>query len=218
MFFIQLLGLDPLAYFVALVTLAFALVLHNIAQASIAAAMGDSTAKLRGFTSTEPRLHFNTFSLIWLAVFGLALPTTIPLNSYVFSKRASSEAFVWWSGPLVMVVWSFLLFTASLLTARFGGEALLSLAKGFDYGASNVLSLGVIFLFPVPPLDGARAVFAVGSPEIRRGIASLEQWMSRTPFSFMIIFVVLSVLGVTGAISGFFLNDIFTPILQAVGL
>ena len=217
MFFIQLLATNPLAYLVALVTLAFALVLHNVAQASVAAALGDSTAKLRGFTSTEPRLHFNTLYLIWLAVFGFALPTTIPLNSYAFSKRGSSEALVWWSGPLAMILWAFVLFTASILTQRFGGVALEGLSGGLIYGAGSVLGLGVVFLFPIPPLPGARAVFAVGSPEIRRGITSLEQWMSRTPFSFMIIFVILSVLGVTGAISRFFLT-IFTAILQAVGL
>jgi hypothetical protein len=215
-FFIQLLAIDPLAYLVALVTLAFSLVLHNVAQASVASAFGDGTARLRGFTSTEPRLHLDTYYLIWLAVFGFALPTQIPLNSYAF-RQGSREALVWWSGPLAMIVWAFLLITAFVLTLRFGGDALEGLANGFGQGATRVLSLAVVFLFPVPPVAGARAVFAVGSPEVKRFISSLEVWMSRTPFGFMIIFVVLSVLGVTGAISRFFLN-IFQAILGVFGL
>ncbi len=216
-FFIQLLATDPLAYLVALVTLAFALVLNNVVQASVASLMGDRTAKLRGFTSTEPRLHLNSIYLIWLVLFGFALPNQIPLNSYAFSKTPAREALVWWSGPLTMVVWAFVLFVAYVLTLRFGGDALLGLGQGFAVGASRVLGLATLFLFPVPPLPGARAVYAIGSPEIRRGLASLETWMNRTPFGFMIIFIVLSILGVTGAISGFFLN-IFQAILQAVGL
>jgi hypothetical protein len=215
-FFIQLLAVDPLAYLVALVVLAFSLVLHNVAQASVAAGFGDGTAKLRGFTSTEPRLHLDTYYLIWLAVFGFALPSQIPLNSYAF-RQGSREALVWWSGPLAMVLWAFVLVTAYLLTLRFGGDALEGLANGFGQGASRVLSLAVVFLFPVPPVAGARAVFAVGSSEVKRWISSLESWMNRTPFGFMIIFVVLGVLGVTGAISRFFLG-VFLAILSAFGL
>jgi Zn-dependent protease len=216
-FFIQLLATDPLAYLVALAALAFSLVLHNIAQASLASAFGDGTARLRGFTSTEPRLHLDTFYLIWLAVFGFAIPTQIPLNSYAFSKQGPREALVWWSGPLAMIVWAFVLVTTAVLMSRFGGVALEGVANGLSQGAIRVLSLGVVFLFPVPPLPGARAVFAIGSQQVRGWLRDLEGWMARSPFSFMLIFVVLSILGVTGALSNLFLS-IFLAILSAVGL
>ena len=216
-FFIQLLATDPLAYLVALATLAFSLVLHNIAQASLAASFGDKTAALRGFTGSEPRVHLDTMYLIWLAVFGFAIPTQIPVNSYVFAKQSAREAFVWWSGPLAMILWAFVLFAAGIAALRFGGDALEGLATGLQYGASQVLGLAVVFLFPIPPLSGAKALYAVGNAQVRSSLSNLEMWMSRSPFSFMIIFIVLSILGITGAISRFFLN-IFMAVLNAVGL
>jgi hypothetical protein len=216
-FFIQLLATDPLAYLVALAAIAFSLVLHNVAQAATASAFGDGTARLRGFMGTEPRLHLDTMYLLWLAIFGFALPNQIPLNSYAFSRQGAREALVWWSGPLAMIVFAFLLITSAVLMLRFGGGALEGLANGLNQGAGRVLSLGVIFLFPIPPLAGARAVFAVGNAQVRGWLRDLEVWMSRSPFSFMLIFIVLSLLGVTGALSGFFYR-IFIAILGVFGL
>jgi len=216
-FFIQLLATNPLAYLVALAVLAFSLVLHNIAQASLASSFGDKTAALRGFTGSEPRVHLDTIYLIWLAVFGFAIPTQIPINSYVFAKQSAREALVWWSGPLGMILWAFVLFAAGVATLRFGGSALEGLASGLQFGASQVLGLAVVFLFPIPPLSGAKALFAIGNAQVRSALSNLEMWMSRSPFSFMIIFVVLGALGITGAISRFFLG-IFTAVLSAVGL
>lgn len=216
-FFIQLLATDPLAYLVALATLAFSLVLHNVAQASLAAGFGDKTAALRGFTSTEPRIHLDTMYLIWLAVFGFAIPTQIPVNGYAFAKQSAREALVWWSGPLGMILWAFVLFAAGIATTRFGGEALEGLARGLQFGAGQVLGLAVVFLFPIPPLSGAKALHAIGNAQVRSSLSNLEMWMSRSPFSFMIIFVVLGALGITGAISRFFLS-IFTVVLQTLGL
>ncbi|NJK46159.1 MAG: site-2 protease family protein [Pleurocapsa sp. SU_196_0] len=215
-FFIQLLATDPLAYLWLWRRWRSLWCCITSRRRRWQRLLGDSTAKLRGFTGTEPRLHLDTFYLIWLAVFGFAIPTQIPVNAYAF-RQGSREALVWWSGPLAMVLWAFVLFTAYTVLSQFGGDALGGLALGFAYGASRVLSLAVVFFFPVPPVAGAKAVYAVGSPEVKRWVSSLEMWMNRTPFGFMIIFVVLSVLGVTGAISGFFVQ-IFVAILGLFGL
>jgi Zn-dependent protease len=173
-------------------------VLHNVAQALIASQVGDGTAKLRGFASTEPQVHMDAFSLIWLAIFGFGIPRTIPLRMY---GKKGQEAFVWLSGPLFMLIWAFVLLLVGTALTRFGGEAVTSLASGLYLGAGQSISLAVVFLFPIPPLDGARALAAVGTPEIRRSLANLEQWMSRTPFSFFLIFLVLSFTGILGFVT-----------------
>ncbi len=196
--FIQLLGSDPLSYVVALVALAFGLVLHNVAQALIAARLGDGSAKLRGFASTEPQVHMDAFSLIWLAIFGFGIPKSIPLRLY---GKNSQEAFVWLSGPLFMLIWAFVLLLIGTALSRFGGDAVGSLVNGLYIGASQSISLAAVFFFPIPPLDGARALAAVGTPEIRRSLGNLEQWMSRTPFSFFLIFLVLSFTGILGFVT-----------------
>jgi hypothetical protein len=218
MFFIQYLGSDPLAYMIGLFILAFGLVLHNVFQALLANAFGDSSAKQRGFASTSnPTLHLDGFSWIWLAIFGFAVPTTIPVRLY--NRQYSKEATVWLAGPLSMLLWAFLmLLLASLLTLFLGNDdSLRSVSLGLILGAFNSISLAAIFIFPIPPLDGAKALFAVGNSQIKNFLASLEQWMSRTPFGFMLIFLVLSLTGILSFVRGPILG-LMLGILQALGL
>lgn len=189
MFFIQYLGQDPLAFLIALFILAFGLVLHNVFQALLANAFGDPSAKQRGFTSTSnPTLHLDSFSWIWLAIFGFAVPTSVPVRLY--NRQYAKEATVWLMGPISMLLWAFLmLLGASLITASAAGDdSLRSVTFGLILGAFNSISLAAIFIFPIPPLDGARALFAVGNSSIKNFLSNLEQWMSRTPFGFMLIF------------------------------
>jgi hypothetical protein len=218
MFFIQTLGQDPLAYLIALFILAFGLVLHNVVQALLANAFGDSSAKQRGFTSTSnPTLHLDSFSWIWLAIFGFALPTSIPVRLY--NRQYAKEAGVWLSGPLSMLLWAFLMLLAASLMGLFLGndDSLRSVTFGLVLGAFNSISLAAIFIFPIPPMDGARALFAVGNSQIKNTLASLEQWMSRTPFGFMLIFLVLSLTGILSLVRGPILSAML-GLLDAFGL
>jgi Zn-dependent protease len=54
-----------------------------------------------------------------------------------------------------------------------------------------------IYLFPVPPLDGAKALYAVGGLEARR---LLDQIAALGPLGFILIFLVLSFTGVTASV------------------
>ncbi len=215
--FIQELFTSPLTYLMALAAMAFGLVLHNVVQALVASSLGDDTAKNQGFTSTEPRAHLNPIYLIWLAIFGFAIPNTIPLKSYNLRGRSSSEVLIWLLGPFSLVVWAFVLILVGALLNKFVGESSQAIASGFFSGAGNVISLAALFIFPVPPLDGARVVRAFGNREINRVMDQIEQFTNSTPFGFMIIFLVLSYLGITRAISGAIIS-LIVAVLQAIGL
>jgi Zn-dependent protease len=215
--FIQELFTSPLTYLMALAAMAFGLVLHNVVQAQVASSLGDQTAKSQGFTSTEPRVHINPIYLIWLAIFGFAIPNTIPVKSYNLRGRASSEVLIWLLGPLSLVIWAFVLILVGALLNKFVGDSAQSIASGFFSGAGNVISLAALFIFPVPPLDGSRVVRAFGNREINRVMDQIEQFTNSTPFGFMIIFLVLSYLGITRAISGAIIA-VIVAILQAIGL
>jgi Zn-dependent protease len=76
--------------------------------------------------------------------------------------------------------------------------------------AGVVASLhAVIHLFPVFPLDGARAAMAWGGPRVRRFVQQLAQF---GVLGFVVIFFLLSYTGITGAISGFFRFAIYGSI------
>ena len=213
MFFIQYLGQDPLAYLIALFVLAFGIVLHNVFQALLANAFGDPSAKQRGFTSTSnPTLHLDSFSWIWLAIFGFAVPTSVPVR--LNNRQYAKEAAVWLAGPISMLLWAFVLMLVASAITLFSGndDSLRSLVLGIMLGAFNSVSLAAIFIFPIPPLDGARALFAVGNSKVKGFLSNLEQWMSRTPFGFMAIFLVLSFTGLLAAVR----SPIISGMLNAI--
>ncbi len=197
--------------------MAFGLVLHNVVQALFAASLGDDTPKSRGFTSTEPLVHLNPTYLLWLAIFGFAIPNIIPVKSYNLRGRSSSEVLVWLLGPLSLVVWAFVLILVGALLNKFVGDSASAVISGFFAGATHVIGLAVLFIFPVPPLDGARALYAVGNREINRVLDQIERFTNSTPFGFMIIFMVLSYLRVITVISGAVIS-LIVAILNAVGL
>jgi Zn-dependent protease len=215
--FIQTLFSDPVAYLMALAAMAFGLVLHNVVQAFAASSLGDDTAKTRGFFSTEPRVHIEPTYLIWLAIFGFAIPNAIPIKSYNLRGRTGSEILVWLLGPISLILWAFVLLVVGSLMAKSGISSLDAVAQGFDYGAVRVLRLAVLFIFPVPPLDGARIARAFGNQDVNRVMDQIEGFTAGTPFGFMIVFLVLSYLGILSAVSGV-IAQFLIFLLQAVGL
>jgi Zn-dependent protease len=215
MFFIENLFQDPLAYLVTLFILAFGIVLHNVFQALLANYLGDPSAKQRGFTSTSnPSIHLSNFSWLWLAVIGFVSPNPIPVRLY--NRQYVKEAMIWLFGPLIMLIWAFiiLMVTAAVIQISGVNSDLGSLISGLFRGAIYSLSLGVMYLFPIPPLDGFKALFAVGSPRIKTSLSALERLMSQIPFSFMFIFIILSRTGVLE----FFYNPIYALMLGGLQL
>lgn len=218
MFFIQLLGQNPLVYLIALAAILFALVLHNISQAYAASSFGDSTARLRGFTSTEPQRHLNTFSLIFAALFGFGFPNQIPVMSRNIRGRGGPEALVWLSGPLGMIAFAFVLLIVSGLLQRFAPGELLLVASALQTAALFVVQIAVVFIFPIPPLAGASALAAVGGMGARQFLSQIEGFMIRLqPFGFYLVFLVLSFTGVLGFVTGIVLGAL-TGLLQLIGL
>ena len=73
----------------------------------------------------------------------------------------------------------------------------------------------MINLFPVFPLDGAKAALAWGSAEVRRFI---QQIASYGIIGFIVVFLLLSYTGILGALQGLFQNIIFRIISLIPGL
>lgn len=205
---IQLFGrYDSLAILIAFAAALFGLVLHNVVQALVASSQGDDSPKTYGFASTDPRVHIEPLYLLFFALLGFAIPRPIPLNPRNVRGRGGPEALVWLSGPLALVLWAFVLLLASSLLSRFVGGEAGSLLIGLALGAQFATSFAAVYLIPVPPLDGARALLAVGNLETRRFMRQLEGY---GPIGFLLIFVVLSFTGIlrsiTNAITGVLLG------------
>jgi Zn-dependent protease len=203
MFFFSLLATNPLAYLVAFAAAAFGLVMHNLFQAWLADRYKDSSPRRLGFLSVEPRVHLDLIGLIFLALIGFGFPRPVPYRLY-----GRKDAQVALMGPLGFFVAALLFGLLARLLIR-AGDSVVSIAGGLEVASGLMLIHAAIYLFPVPPLDGAKVVYALGGSEARR---FMDQLASYGPIGFFVIFLILNLTGVTTAVRlvlGSFLDGLF---------
>jgi Zn-dependent protease len=160
---------------------------HEFSHALAAYRLGDSTARFMGRLTLNPVVHFDPLGGILLAVtmigntgfaFGWAKPT--PVNPRNLEGGRYGEAIVAAAGPVSNLV----LAIAAALPLRFilGSPSLLDqiptivLQVLFFFILINLV-LMVFNLFPIPPLDGSKVLFAFLPPQVAwRWRPILEQY------------------------------------------
>jgi|UniRef100_A0A7C3HXP9 Zn-dependent protease len=208
MFFFELLGRDPLAYLVAFAAAAFGLVVHNLFQAYLADRYKDTDPRRYGFLTVEPRVHLDGLGLIFLALIGFGFPRLVPWR--LFGAKAAQTALM---GPLGFFAAAFFYLLLARLLENLG-PATSSIALGMQVAGSLMISHAAVYLFPVPPLDGARVVYAIGSAEARR---FMDQLQSYGFLGFFLIFLVLNLSGILPAIRAG-LSGLLNSLFAAIGL
>ena len=164
---------------------------HEFAHALAAYRLGDSTARFMGRLTLNPVVHFDPLGGILLAItfigsslsggafgFGWAKPT--PVNPSNLEGGRTGEAIVAVAGPisnLVLAIAGALPLRYILanpdLEAQIPSIVLLVL---FFFVYINLV-LMVFNLFPVPPLDGSKVLFALLPPQVAwRWRPMLEQY------------------------------------------
>ena len=201
---------DPTILIVASLIMVMALIFHNMVQTWVARRYGDLTPSYQGFGQFDPQTHLEPLGVIFLLIFGFGWAKQIPVNSRNYRGRGRQEAIVWYAGPasyllVALVTW----FVAVAFNSAGAGSSLV----GAFVVAGNVAILhAVIHIFPVYPLDGARAALAGGNPQVRRLVQQVAQYGF---IGFIVIFMLLNYSGVLGAVQRFFANVILGAI-QAV--
>ncbi len=148
---------------------------HEFSHALAAYRLGDSTAKHLGRLTLNPIAHFDPLGGILLAVtfigssfgFGWAKPT--PVNPNNLEGGRWGEAIVAAAGPISNLV----LAVAAALPLRYLIEHRdlarqmpdLVIAVLFLFVVINVV-LMIFNLFPIPPLDGSKVLFALLPPRL----------------------------------------------------
>jgi len=146
----------------------FAITLHEAAHAFMSYKYGDDTAKILGRLSLNPMRHIDMlgtiiFPLIGIFmggfIFGWAKP--VPIN---FNRLHSPKKNLFWiafAGPaanLVMaLLWALMLKLSGYLNLYFGTPLNLMAQAGIVVN----ISLLVLNLLPILPLDGGRMLFAM---------------------------------------------------------
>jgi Zn-dependent protease len=194
---------DPTTLVISAIVMIMALIFHNIVQAWVASRYGDNSARFAGFMRFDPQQHLEPFGALFLFLLGFGWPKTIPTNSRNYRGRGRQEALVWYSGPLTYLVVTFICYIITFVFSNLGQT---QLAQAFLAAGDFAIIHAVINLFPVFPLDGARAALAWGNANVRRVIQQMASWGA---LGFILIFLVLSYTGITGAIVSFFRSILF---------
>ena len=141
---------DPPVFLVAFAFAVFGLVVHNLFQAYLADRYGDTAPRRYGFLSLDLKVHLEPLGLVFLLLLGFGWPRTVPTN--LPGRKGAMVALM---GPLGFFVAAFLYgLLARFLPYPFG--------EGLLLAQRLMLLHAAIYLFPVPPLDGAKALYAVG--------------------------------------------------------
>jgi Zn-dependent protease len=191
------------------VVMIFALIFHNMVQAWVALRYGDPSPKYAGFLRFDPQQHLEPIGILLLFILGFGWPKPIPVNSRNVRGRGREEATIWYSGPAAYLLVAFV----SVLLARvFLAMNNVVLYQSFAFACMVAILHTTINLFPVYPLDGARAALAWGSRGVRQFV---QQISSYGLLGFIVIFFVLSAIGVTATIQFAFLN-LFDRIIRLI--
>jgi Zn-dependent protease len=193
------------------IIMVFALMFHNIVQAWVAAKLGDASPKFAGYLNLDPSQHLEPVGVVMLFVLGFGWPKQIPVNSRSYPGRGRKEALVWYAGPAAYLLVALVCVIVATFLASFGSP---QLARSFVLTASVATVHAVINLFPVYPLDGAKAAIAWGNADVRRLV---RQVASYGLIGFIVIFMLLSYTGILGALQRLFLGFFFNIARFLVG-
>jgi Zn-dependent protease len=167
----------------------FAITLHEAAHGYAARLLGDNTAYILGRVSFNPMRHIDPVGTIAIPLilyfvtggafmFGYAKPVPV-----AFGNLRNPRWGTFWvalAGPLCnfaqALVWG--LFGVALVAFSFDEPFFTRMAAA---GIGVNLVLGVLNLFPLPPLDGGRVLTALLPPRQAMSLARIE------PYGFFIV-------------------------------
>ena len=165
--------------------LIFAITLHEAAHAYMAKKYGDDTAEFLGRLSLNPLRHIDligtvVFPLISILfggfIFGWAKP--VPINFARFHNPKRDSFFVAFAGPLSnfaqALVWALIL----KLSGYFGTYTYVAVPLSLMAQAGIMInvSLMLLNLLPLLPLDGGRMLFALLPPRAAMVFARIEPY------------------------------------------
>ena len=161
---------------VYILPLIFGITVHEMAHGWVAKKYGDNTASSFGRLTLNPIKHIDLFGTIILPaillgillktgtgfIFGWAKP--IPVDPRNFNNPLRDMAIVALAGPvsnlLMAVGWALIIRLVATISTSTEPNTYPLIAMGFA-GISINLSLALVNLLPVPPLDGSRILTGI---------------------------------------------------------
>src|SRR6202789_4415282 len=186
----------------------FAITLHEAAHGYVARWLGDNTAYVLGRVSINPKRHIDPLGTISIPLllffatsgafmFGYAKPVPVAFGNLRNPRWGS--LWVAAAGPasnfIQALIWALLGVALAVLNVQ---EPFFTRMAAAGVGVNLVL--GVLNLFPLPPLDGGRVLMALLPPRQAIALSRLE------PYGFFVVMALV----MTGTLTRYWLNPLVT--------
>ncbi|WP_027812912.1 site-2 protease family protein [Burkholderia cenocepacia] len=184
----------------------FAITLHEAAHGYAARLLGDNTAYAMGRVSFNPMRHIDPLGTIAIPLamyfltsgaflFGYAKP--VPVSFGNLRNPRWGSLWVALAGPACNFVQALVWGLLTLVLPAVGVDEPFFTRMAFA-GVSANLVLGVLNLFPLPPLDGGRILAALLPTRQSIALSRIE------PYGFIIVLVLVT----TGVLTNFWLRPL----------
>lgn len=194
----------------------FAIVFHEVAHGWVANKLGDPTARMLGRLTLNPIKHVDPIGTLLVPavllimhspfLFGWAKP--VPVTPQNFAKPRTGMAWVAAAGPasnlLMAIIWVAIAWFAAALVPK--APWLMPFYYMGQFGVVANVVLGVLNLFPLPPLDGSRVLTGLLPPEGARIMYRIE------PYGLFIV-AILMMTGVLNVILGPLMDGLINLLL-----
>jgi Zn-dependent protease len=171
--------MDP-AFLIGIILVIFSIILHEVAHGYVANWLGDPTARLSGRLTLNPIPHIDPIGSVLLPgilafsgspfLMGWAKP--VPFNPYNLRHGKWGEALVALGGPATNVIIAVIF---GLVLRFFGGSLSPLMIQVFVIVSVANLSLAILNLIPIPPLDGSKILKAILPYPLSQSYAGLER-------------------------------------------
>ena len=186
---------------------------HEMSHGWVAYRLGDTTAKDAGRITLNPLKHIDPMGLLMMIVFKFGWAKPVPVNMMRFRNPKRGMALTALAGPVsnVLLAYVAVLFASASAAVYMcsGSKVVYYLWLFFFYLEIMSAGLAVFNLFPIPPLDGSKVLFA----------ALPDAWYGKLMRYERFGMVLLAVLLLTGVLDTplSFLRDGLTGALEAIG-
>ncbi len=193
---------------VALPGILIASTVHEYAHGYTAYKLGDLTAKVEGRLTLNPFKHIDPIGALSMLLFRFGWSKPVPINEYNFEKRELYTAFTALAGPLSNFLLAGLM---GIINHSFvkDPESLIAFLL-YTFATINI-SLAILNLIPIPPLDGHKIVRGFLPRKLKYYWESLEKYSL-----ILILLVILPISPLQNTLFSFIENTL-TIILNFLG-